>query len=273
MRPFLGIRYLNKNQNMVIFSQWCKGGAFLKISKEYIESINNFLLNNTKDYYIDLSGSEIIIGDWIYCGIKDTGYKGGGVCERGHHLRYEHVIRNKNTDEYKVLGVNCVEHYFDNIDKEKVKKLKTIVRRYKNDKNDFETAIKDMVKYYGDFDNYLDKCFYIYALKNYKDIFSQSFLTKANSILVANLPLPRNITKFVFNTMDKKLNYSDFAEFNIINKSKEKIHKLINTKGLEEDEEKYVFDAFFNIYHKYAYCSWAMDYINSLYFSFYNYDI
>ena len=106
-----------------------------------------------------------------------------------------------------------------------------------------------------------------------KDIFSQSFLTKANSILVANLPLPRNITKFVFNTMDKKLNYSDFAEFNIINKSKEKIHKLINTKGLEEDEEKYVFDAFFNIYHKYAYCSWAMDYINSLYFSFYNYDI
>lgn len=266
-------RYLNKNQAMVVFSYRFTGGVFLKISKEDIESVNKFLLNSTRDYYIDLSGTEIIIGDWLYCGINDTGYKGGGVCERGHYLRYEHVIRNKNTGEYKVLGVNCVEHYFDNIDKEKQKNLKRIVRRYKNNKNDFEAAVKEMIKYYGSFDNYLDNCFYIYALKNFKSKFSENLLAKVNSILAERLPLPKNIIKLVFAEMDKSLSISDFAGLSRINKTKEKINRLIKTESLNKEEEDFVLDSFFKIHYEYVPYSWPMDHTNFLYFLFYDSDI
>lgn len=187
-------------------------------------------------------------------------------------MRYEHVIKNERTGEYKVLGVNCVEHYFDNLDKVKVKKLKSVVKRYKNCKKDFEEAVKNMNKYYGNFNNYLDNCFYIYALKNFKTNFQESLLSKADSILAANLPLPGNIRRIVCNIIDKKFDYPDLIELNQVNKTKEKINKLIKTKGLNKDDEKYVLDVFYNIYFDYAYYCGGMNYINYLYFSFYEHD-
>lgn len=246
-------------------------GDILKFSKDDKNKINQFLQSTTRDYYIDISNTSIVFGDWLYCGVIDTGYMGGGICERGHLLRYEHIIENIKTGERKVLGVNCVEHYFDDTNKDKVKAFKKVFRKYRNSKKDFEEAIYKMKKYFGDFNNYLANCYHIYALRNYENNFPKDLILKADSILKAELLLPESIVKLIIKKTDKNFSYSDFMKLNEINKTKIKIDLLIKTKGLNEDEEKFILDIFFIIYRKDAPLSWTMDYINSLFFRFYKF--
>lgn len=56
-----------------------------------------------------------IIGDdmdWVYDGCVDTGYFGGGQCELGHALRYEHYAVSPSTGREIIFGVKCVSDFF-----------------------------------------------------------------------------------------------------------------------------------------------------------------
>lgn len=58
---------------------------------------------------IDLMGNA---NDWVYDGTVDMGYKGGGVCELGHPLRYEHYAYSKSTNKQIIFGSTCMSDFF-----------------------------------------------------------------------------------------------------------------------------------------------------------------
>lgn len=51
--------------------------------------------------------------DWQYDGTVDTGYLGGGVCELGHPLRYEHYAYSPSLNRHIIFGVTCVSDFFE----------------------------------------------------------------------------------------------------------------------------------------------------------------
>ncbi len=50
--------------------------------------------------------------DWVYDGCVDTGYMGGGQCELGHRLRYEHYAYSPSLDKAIKFGINCASDFF-----------------------------------------------------------------------------------------------------------------------------------------------------------------
>ncbi len=50
--------------------------------------------------------------DWRYDGTVDTGYMGGGYCDLGHMLRYEHYAFSPKLNKTVVFGATCVSDFF-----------------------------------------------------------------------------------------------------------------------------------------------------------------
>ena len=50
--------------------------------------------------------------DWEYDGCVDTGYFGGGMCDLGHTLRYEHYAYSNSTGRTIIFGSKCVSDFF-----------------------------------------------------------------------------------------------------------------------------------------------------------------
>jgi hypothetical protein len=58
---------------------------------------------------IELMGSA---EDWEYDGTVDTGFKGGGFCELGHALRYEHYAVSPSSRKQIIFGRTCMSDFF-----------------------------------------------------------------------------------------------------------------------------------------------------------------
>lgn len=52
------------------------------------------------------------VEDWQYDGTVDTGGMGGGHCELGHALRYEHYAISPSTDRSLIFGATCMSDFF-----------------------------------------------------------------------------------------------------------------------------------------------------------------
>ncbi len=65
------------------------------------------------------------ITDWVYDGCVDTGEFGGGNCELGHALRYEHYAFSPSTTREIVFGVTCASDFFG-IEPEKLRKINKV---------------------------------------------------------------------------------------------------------------------------------------------------
>lgn len=63
--------------------------------------------------------------DWEYDGCVDMGYFGGGRCDLGHTLRYEHYAYSPSTGRRLVFGVNCASDFFG-IEPEKLRKISEV---------------------------------------------------------------------------------------------------------------------------------------------------
>ena len=50
--------------------------------------------------------------DWVYAGCVDKGRMGGGHCELGHALRYEHYAYSKSVNKRIKFGVKCASDFF-----------------------------------------------------------------------------------------------------------------------------------------------------------------
>lgn len=66
-------------------------------------------LNKAKKL-MDLMGNAT---DWVYDGTVDTGYKGGGYCELGHPLRYEHYAYSWGLKKHIIFGSTCMSDFFE----------------------------------------------------------------------------------------------------------------------------------------------------------------
>lgn len=51
--------------------------------------------------------------DWVYDGTVDTGELGGGVCELGHPLRYEHYAYSETAKTSIIFGTTCMSDFFE----------------------------------------------------------------------------------------------------------------------------------------------------------------
>lgn len=51
--------------------------------------------------------------DWYYDGTEDTGFFGGGMCELGHALRYEHYAYSPSLNKHIVFGAQCISDFFE----------------------------------------------------------------------------------------------------------------------------------------------------------------
>lgn len=51
--------------------------------------------------------------DWYYDGTVDTGVMGGGQCELGHALRYEHYAYSPSLNKHIIFGVTCISDFFE----------------------------------------------------------------------------------------------------------------------------------------------------------------
>lgn len=203
-----------------------------------------------------------------------AGYIGGSVCERGHKLRYEHTIKNMKTNEYKVLGVECVKHHFTD-DKDSVtgKSLSKVFRRYKTNKSKLIDAIEDMFIYYNDYDDYKENCHYIYAINNYTELFTDETLGKANNYLEHRLPIPEDVQDKVISEIDKNSNYEEAVKLTEINKSKEKekIFEIMTTDDpdiieyIEEWQKRNIYELNYMLYRDKYLSAYNMEILNYTY--------
>lgn len=65
------------------------------------------------------------VTDWEYDGCVDMGYFGGGRCDLGHTLRYEHYAYSPSTGRRLVFGINCASDFFG-IEPEKLRKISEV---------------------------------------------------------------------------------------------------------------------------------------------------
>lgn len=63
--------------------------------------------------------------DWEYDGCVDMGYFGGGRCDLGHTLRYEHYAYSPSTGRRLVFGITCASDFFG-IEPEKLRKISEV---------------------------------------------------------------------------------------------------------------------------------------------------
>lgn len=152
-----------------------------KVIQEYFRWMSkNRVRELTKDTSLEVLPEKAVelasrfgnVDDWEYDGCVDTGYFGGGECELGHALRYEHYAYSASTGQTIIFGVKCVSDFFGiepkklrSINKvqaeilEEVKliifiletgKYKEYIGRYYKDLLDVVKALKPNVnKYFG----------------------------------------------------------------------------------------------------------------------------
>lgn len=75
-------------------------------------------LNKAKKLVVLMGDAE----DWQYDGTVDTGYMGGGVCELGHSLRYEHYAFSPSQSREIIFGATCMSDFFE-VDKSVIDKI------------------------------------------------------------------------------------------------------------------------------------------------------
>lgn len=167
-----------------------------------------------------------IIGDeedWVYDGCVDTGYFGGGQCELGHALRYEHYAISPSTGREIIFGIKCVSDFFgidpkrlrgiSKVQDEILEEIKIIVFIMETDKHN-----QYIQKYYPD----LMKV--IKALKpNADELFERDWSNQIAKFLQARLPLtPSLVDRFRW----------------VKNKYYDKIQKQVEFMSLFEENEK-----------------------------------
>lgn len=116
-------------------------GLYDNFTEEQFETIKDYfrwrsrlrfreLVSNTSLAVKHKKAQELanIIGnvtDWVYDGCVDTGVFGGGYCELGHALRYEHYAFSPSTGRQLIFGSSCASDFFG-IEKEKLRKINSV---------------------------------------------------------------------------------------------------------------------------------------------------
>lgn len=90
--------------------------------KELVENTNLQAKPKKAELLSQLMGGAT---DWVYDGCVDTGYLGGGVCDLGHPLRYEHYAFSPSTGLRLIFGITCASDFFG-IEPEKLRKIATV---------------------------------------------------------------------------------------------------------------------------------------------------
>lgn len=72
------------------------------------------------------------VDDWRYDGTVDTGFVGGGHCELGHALRYEHYAVSPSLNVEIVFGEKCASDFFS-VDQSVLREIVAIQNRLVNE--------------------------------------------------------------------------------------------------------------------------------------------
>ena len=167
------IKHFDRNDNM-----------YETLSKEQKEVIKGYMRFRSKKLFKELTGKTKLsvnrmtklyqlkgdVDDWVYDGVEDTGYFGGGVCTLGHTLRYEHYAYSKTLNERIIFGTKCMSDFFDtnestiraltSLQERLIDELKVTVylkekglSLYDLDKNEFWEVLKSLK---GSFDKAMD---------------------------------------------------------------------------------------------------------------------
>ena len=107
-----------KNNNMYVFLS----NTQMEIVKKYMRMRTKEVFNQLSSRYSRLAVKpekalklyDLMQGldDWVYDGTVDTGYVGGGHCELGHALRYQHWAVSESTGKELVFGSTCAGDFF-----------------------------------------------------------------------------------------------------------------------------------------------------------------
>lgn len=109
------------------------------------------------------------VDDWVYDGVRDTGYFGGGVCTLGHTLRYEHYAYSKELNERIIFGVKCMSDFFET-DKQVISALTSLQDRLLD-----EIKVVAYIKYKGLDINYVNEKEFWEVLKGLKGSFEEVY--------------------------------------------------------------------------------------------------
>lgn len=117
------------------YTEYCKenfpgnNNMYVFLSDKQMEIIKKYSRLRTKEVFNTLSSMHARLAvkpekalklynlmqgldDWVYDGTVDTGWVGGGHCELGHALRYEHWAVSESTGRELVFGSTCAGDFF-----------------------------------------------------------------------------------------------------------------------------------------------------------------
>ena len=137
--------------------------------------------------------------DWIYDGCVDTGYLGGGHCELGHALRYEHYAYSPSINRQIVFGVTCAADFFG-IEPDRLRKISKVQGEILEEVKEIlfimETGKHKQYRnfYYGDLPKVIDM-----FRSNLDEVFGAGWNKMMGSFLECNLPFTRSmVDKYYF---------------------------------------------------------------------------
>ena len=186
--------------------------------------------------------------DWVYDGTIDTGEMGGGKCELGHSLRYEHYAASNTAKKTIIFGSTCVKDFFDISDST----LRKIMQAQDTIMKEFRVIVylmrkglkKEYVKEYSDYKEVLGHSDIDYNVlaKN-----GAEWVKKIATFMQAGLPITRTMLmkykdikralvgkEWLLNTLRKEKEIADYYKDEPI--SIDMLKMLLSSTSLRELE-------------------------------------
>lgn len=88
-------------------------------------------------------------GDWYLDYVYDYGDNARGTCELGHDIRYGLVVRDKNSNERLIFGIDCIVDFFEISDDDK-KIFHSLITRYQSVLYNYVYTVESMLYPIGD---------------------------------------------------------------------------------------------------------------------------
>lgn len=175
-----------------------------KLNPAQVQAVKNYFRWRTKARFGELCKNTSLIAkpkkaeimshimgnatDWVYDGCVDTGYVGGGHCELGHALRYEHYAYSPSINKHIIFGVTCAADFFG-IEPDRLRKISKVQNEMLDEVKQIlfilETGKlqKYQSYYYGDLPKVVDM-----FRSNLDEVFGAGWNNMMGSFLECRLP-------------------------------------------------------------------------------------